>query len=102
MVWSDVEDVKAWSESYVEAEVESSPVIGYGMYGYAIGKTLPASITRRKYGYVVLQIFHRNGVETVWFKRGEFWPLVKTLSRVLGMRGLTPKWLHELEHVKLS
>ena len=30
--WSDIEDVKAWSESHSEAEVESSPVMGYGMY----------------------------------------------------------------------
>jgi hypothetical protein len=29
--WGDVEDVKAWSESFREAEVEGSPVIGYGM-----------------------------------------------------------------------
>jgi hypothetical protein len=29
--WGDVEDVKAWSESFREAEVEGSPVVGYGM-----------------------------------------------------------------------
>jgi hypothetical protein len=29
--WGDVEDVKAWSESFREAGVESSPVIGYGI-----------------------------------------------------------------------
>jgi hypothetical protein len=45
--WGDVEDVKAWSESFREAEVESSPVIGYGMYGYAVGRTLPSTTTYR-------------------------------------------------------
>jgi hypothetical protein len=58
---------KAWSESFGEAEVEGSPVIGYGMYGYAIGRTTPPTITYRSYKYVVLQFFHRNGMETVYF-----------------------------------
>jgi energy-coupling factor transporter transmembrane protein EcfT len=60
--WGDVGDVKAWSESFREAEVEGSPVVGYGMYGYAYGKTLPSTVTYRSHKYVVLQVFHRNGV----------------------------------------
>jgi hypothetical protein len=29
--WGDADDVKVWSESFREAEVEGSPVVGYGM-----------------------------------------------------------------------
>ncbi|GEM_PF-1939164 len=100
--WSGIEDVKTWSETYREAEVESSPVIGYGMYGYAYGKTLPTSITHRRYRYIVLEIFHKNGVETVYFQKREFWPFVKTLSRILNQKGLASKWLRDLEGVSLS
>jgi hypothetical protein len=66
--WGDVEDVKAWSESFREAEVESSPVVGYGMYGYAVGRTLPSTLTYKSHKFVVLQFFHRNGMETVYFR----------------------------------
>jgi hypothetical protein len=48
--WDDVEDVKAWSESFREAEVESSPVVGYGMYGYAVGRTMPSTVTYKAKG----------------------------------------------------
>jgi hypothetical protein len=95
--WGDVEDVKAWSESFREAEVESSPVVGYGMYGYAVGRTLPSTVTYRSRKFVVLQFFHRNGMETVYFSRQEFWPFVKAESGILGERGVIPKWLQELE-----
>ena len=67
--WGDVEDVKAWSESFREAEVEGSPAVGYGMYGYAYGKTLPSTARYRSRKFVVLQVFHRNGVETVYFSK---------------------------------
>ena len=100
--WGDIEDVKAWSESYKEAEVESTPVIGYGMYGYAYGKTLPTTATYVKHDYIVLQVFHKGGVETIYFPKERYWPFVKTLSRILGQRGLMPKWLHDLENVRLS
>ena len=100
--WGDIEDVKAWSESYKEAEVESTPVIGYGMYGYAYGKTLPTTATYVKHDYIVLQIFHKGGVETIYIPKEKYWPFVKTLSRILGQRGLMPKWLHDLENVRLS
>jgi hypothetical protein len=43
--WGDVEDVRAWSESFRDVEVESPPVVGYGMYGYAVGRTLPSTVT---------------------------------------------------------
>jgi hypothetical protein len=95
--WDDVEDVKAWSESFREAEVESSPVVGYGMYGYAVGRTMPSTVTYRSRKFVVLQFFHRNGMETVYFSRQEFWPFVKAVSGILGERGVIPKWLQELE-----
>jgi hypothetical protein len=100
--WSGIEDVKAWSESYREAEFESSPVIGYGIYRYAYGKTLPSSITYRKYRYIMLQVFYKNGVETVYFQKREIWSFVKTLSTILNQRGLTPKWLRDLERVSFS
>jgi hypothetical protein len=89
--WGDVEDVKAWSESVREAEVEGSPVIGYGMYGYAIGRTLPSTVTYKSHKYVVLQFFHRNCVETVYFSRQEYWPFVKAVYGILGKRGTVPK-----------
>jgi len=95
--WSDVEDVRAWSESFREAEVEGSPVVGYGMYGYAIGRTTPSTVTYRSQKYVVLQFFHRNGIETVYFTKQEYWPFVKTLWGILNQRGSVPKWLQELE-----
>jgi hypothetical protein len=95
--WGDVEDVKAWSESFREAEVEGSPVVGYGMYGYAVGRTMPSTVTYRSRKFVVLQFFHRNGMETVYFSRQEFWPFVKAVSGILGERGVIPKWLQELE-----
>jgi hypothetical protein len=89
-------------ESFREAEVEDSPVVGYGMYGYAIGRTMPSTVTYRSRKFVVLQFFHRNGVETVYFSRQEFWPFVKAVSGILGEmgvipKGVIPKWLQELE-----
>jgi hypothetical protein len=58
-----VEDVKAWSESFREAEVESSPVIGYGMYGYAIGRTTPSTTIYRSHKYAVFpQERHGDGI----------------------------------------
>jgi hypothetical protein len=95
--WGDVEDVKAWSESVREAEVESSPVIGYGMYGYAVGRTTPSTFTYRSHKYVVLQFFHRNGVETAYFAKQEYWPFVKTVSGIPNQRGTVPNWFQELE-----
>jgi hypothetical protein len=95
--WGDVEDVKAWSESFREAEVESSPVIGYGMYGYAVGRTTSSTVTYRSHKYVVLQFFHRNGIETVYFAKQEYWPFIKAASGILGKRDAVPKWLQELE-----
>jgi hypothetical protein len=94
--WGDVEDVKAWSESFREAEVESSPVIGHGMYGYAVGRTLPSTVTYRSHKHVALQFFHRNGMETVYFTRQEYWPFVKAVSGLLGKRGTVPEWLQKL------
>jgi hypothetical protein len=94
--WSDVEDVKAWSESFREAGVESSPVIGYGMYGYTVGRTLPSTITYRSHKYVVLQFFHKNGVETVYFAKQEYWSFVKSVSGILGRMGTIPEWLQKL------
>jgi hypothetical protein len=95
--WGDVDDVKAWSESFREAEVEGSPVVGYGMYGYAIGRTMPSTVTYRSRKYVVLQFFHRNGMETVYFSKQEYWPFVKTISGILNLRGTVPNWFQELE-----
>jgi hypothetical protein len=100
--WDDIEDVRVWSESYREAEVESAPVIGYGMYGYAYGKTLPTTATYMKYDYIVLQVFHKGGVETIYIPKERYWPFVKTLSRILDQRGLAPKWLRDLEYVRFS
>jgi hypothetical protein len=94
--WGDVEDGRAWSESFKEAEVESSPVIGYGMYGYAIGRTTPSTITYRSHKFVVLQFFHKNGMETVYFARHEYWPFVKAVSGILGKRATIPEWLQKL------
>jgi hypothetical protein len=94
--WGDVEDVRAWSESFREAEVESSPVIGYGMYGYAIGRTTPSTVTYRSHKFVVLQFFHKNGMETVYFARHEYWPFVKAVSGILGKRATIPEWLQKL------
>jgi hypothetical protein len=94
--WGDVDDVKVWSESFREAEVESSPVVGYGIYGYAIGRTTPSTVTYRSRKYVVLQFFHRNGMETVYFARQEYWPFVKAVSGILGKRATIPEWLQKL------
>jgi hypothetical protein len=94
--WGDVEDVKAWSESFREAEVEGSPVVGYGMYGYAVGRTLPSTLTYRSHKFVVLQLFHKNGIETVYFAKQEYWPFVKVASGMLGKRVTVPEWLQKL------
>ena len=94
--WGYVEDVRAWSESFREAEVEGSPVIGYGMYGYAVGRTAPSTVTDRSHKYVVLQFFHRNGIETVYFAKQEYWPFVKVASGMLGKRVTVPEWLQKL------
>jgi hypothetical protein len=95
--WGDVDDVKVWSESFREAEVEGSPVVGYGMYGYAVGRTMPSTLTYRSRKYVVLQFFHRNGMETVYFSKQEYWPFVKTISGIPNLRGTVPNWFQELE-----
>jgi hypothetical protein len=95
--WGDVEDVKAWSESFREAEIESSPVVGYSMYGYAVGRKTPSTVTYKSQKYVVLQFFHRNCVETVYFSRQEYWPFVKTVSGILNQRSIVPKWFQELD-----
>jgi hypothetical protein len=94
--WGDVDDVKVWSESFREAEVEGSPVVGYGIYGYAIGRTTPSTITYRSHKFVVLQFFHRNGIETVYFAKQEYWPFVKAVSGMLSRRGTIPEWLQKL------
>ncbi|MCC6023487.1 MAG: hypothetical protein LM600_02170 [Thaumarchaeota archaeon] len=98
--WKDIGDVKAWLESYKEVEVESTPVIGYGMYGYAYGKTLPTSATYVKYDYIFLQVFHSGGVDTICMPKESYWPFVKTLSKILNQRGLAPKWLRDLENME--
>jgi hypothetical protein len=95
--WSDVEDVRAWSESVREADIESSPVVGYGMYGYAVGRTLSSTVAYRSRKYVVLQFFHRNSIETVYFAKQEYWPFVKTISGILNQRDTVPNWFQELE-----
>ena len=82
--------MRIWSESYREAKVESTPVIGYGVNGYAYGKTFPTTITYEKYYYIVLQVFHNDGVETLYFPKEKYWPFVKTLSRILDQKGLSP------------
>jgi hypothetical protein len=94
--WGDVDDVRAWSESFREAEVEGSPVVGYGMYGYAIGRITPSTVTYRSRKFVVLQFFHRNGMETVYFAKQEYWPFVKAVSGMLGKRATIPEWLQKL------
>jgi hypothetical protein len=71
------------------------------MYGYAIGRTTPSTLTYRSHKYVVLQFFHRNGIETVYFTKQEYWPFVKTVSGILNQRSTIPKWLQELEKNKL-
>lgn len=98
--WKDIGDVKAWLESYKEVEVESTPVIGYGMYGYAYGKTLPTSATYVKRDYIFLQVFHSGGVDTIYMPKESYWPFVKTLSKILNQRGLAPKWLRDLENME--
>jgi hypothetical protein len=94
--WGDVDDVRAWSESFREAEVEGSPVVGYGMYGYAIGRITPSTVTYRSHKFVVLQFFHKNGMETVYFARHEYWPFVKAVSGILGKRATIHEWLQKL------
>jgi hypothetical protein len=93
--WGDVEDVKAWSESFREAEVESSPVVGYGMYGYAVGRTLPSTVKYRSHKFVVLQ-FSTGMVWRPYFASHEYWPFVKAVSGMLGGRGVIPEWLQKL------
>jgi hypothetical protein len=94
--WGDVENVEAWSESFREAGIENSPVVGYSMYGYAIGRTTPSTVTYKSQKYMVLHCFHRNGMETVYFTRQEYWPFVKAVSGLLGKRGIIPEWLQKL------
>jgi hypothetical protein len=67
------------------------------MYGYAYGKTLPSTARYRSRKFGVLQVFHRNGVETVYFSKQEYWTFVKAISGILNQRGSVPKWLQELE-----
>jgi hypothetical protein len=66
------------------------------MYGYAIGRTLPSTVTYKSHKYVVLHFFHRNCVETVYFSGQEYWPFVKAVSGILGKRGTVPEWLQKL------
>jgi hypothetical protein len=60
------------------------------MYGYAVGRTLPSNVTYRSHKFVVLQFFYRDGIETVYFSKQEFWPFVKSLSGILNLRGPVP------------
>jgi hypothetical protein len=66
------------------------------MYGYAVGRTLPSTLTYRSHKFVVLQLFHKNGIETVYFAKQEYWPFVKVASGMLGKRVTVPEWLQKL------
>ncbi|MEM0275423.1 MAG: hypothetical protein QXE67_04165 [Nitrososphaerota archaeon] len=75
--WKDIDDVKFWTETYIDLEAEGSPVIGYGIYGYA----MPRGVRLEKYRYVVTQIFHRRGVDELYLQSTEFWKFVKAVIR---------------------
>jgi hypothetical protein len=65
------------------------------MYRYALGRTLPSTVKYRSHKFVVLQFFHRNGIETIYFASHEYWPFVKAVSGMLGRRGAIPEWLQK-------
>jgi hypothetical protein len=65
------------------------------MYGYAVGRTLPSTTTYRSHKFVVLQFLHRNGIETAYFAKQEYWPFVKAASGILVKRVTVPEWLQK-------
>ncbi|MCF8884589.1 MAG: hypothetical protein QW655_04330 [Nitrososphaerota archaeon] len=66
--WDKIDDMKFSTETYVDLEVGGGPVVGYGMYGYALSR----SITKHVYRYVDVQLFHKNGVDEIQFTPKEF------------------------------
>ena len=80
--WEDIEDVKLLSKTYVDVEVEGSPVVGYGMYSYVYGYAPSRSATYERYKIPIVQVFHKTGVEEISFKGEEFWRFVKAVIRM--------------------
>jgi len=98
--WKDIDDVKFWTESHEEIEAEGSPVMGYGMYGYGYGYVAPRSVNYKKYRYVVAQIYHKTGVDELYFKKGEFWKFIKAVLQVAKASISFPtekNWLQKLK-----
>ncbi|MCX8193706.1 MAG: hypothetical protein N3G77_07860 [Nitrososphaeria archaeon] len=100
--WDEIEDLKTWSETYEDLEVEGGPAIGYGMQGYGYGYVPSRSVTRRLSKYVNVQIFHQNMVDEIRFSPREFWRFVKAVIRATRDKRafLADKnWLQKLERL---
>jgi hypothetical protein len=57
------------------------------MYRYAVGRTLPSTVKYRSHKFVVLQFFHRNGIETVYFASHEYWQFHEGCIGNAGQKG---------------
>lgn len=96
--WSDIDDIKIWSENYVSAESGGAPIVGYGMYGYAYGYATSRQVNYRKYRYVIVQVFHKTGIDELYIYYSEFWKFVKAVLQAAKVSHLSDKsWLHKLE-----
>ena len=98
--WGDIEDVKLLSKTYVDIEVEGSPVVGYGMHGYGYGYAPSRSATYERYKIPTVQVFHKTGAEEISFKGEEFWKFVKAVIRAaenLQQTTTVPPWLMKLK-----
>lgn len=97
--WKDIDDIKLWTETRVDVETEGSPVIGYGMYGYA----MPRGVSFEKQRYAVIQIFHKKGVDEAHFQSVEFWKFVKAIIKAAEHSqqiSASKKWLQKFKKLE--
>ncbi|MEM4020952.1 MAG: hypothetical protein QXI18_01060 [Nitrososphaerota archaeon] len=82
--WNEIDDMKLSTETHLDLEVEGGPVMGYGMHGYGIyGYTPSRSVTRHVYRYMSVQIFHKHGVDELYFTPTSFWRFVKAVLQAI-------------------
>ena len=83
--WNEIDDMKLSTETHLDLEVEGGPVMGYGVHGYGMyGYTPSRSVTRHVYRYMSVQIFHKHGVDELYFTPTSFWRFVKAVLQAIG------------------
>lgn len=98
--WGDLDDIKIWTENYVDAEAAGTPIVGYGMYGYAYGYATSRRINYRKHKYAIVQVFHKAGTDELCIYYSEFWKFVKAVLQSAKVSHLADEsWVQKLEKI---